>query len=63
MGRFGELFWGIYDSRVSQVTARLREEMVKDKELLKLTNRLRSHFMDDTFYISGWRKNKENRPL
>ena len=49
----GEVFWGIHDSTVSQVTAMLREEMVKDEELLKLTNRLHSHFMDDIFYIRG----------
>jgi len=40
----GELFGGIHDSTVSKVTARLRAEMVKDKELSKLTNRLYSHF-------------------
>jgi chromosomal replication initiation ATPase DnaA len=40
----GELFGGIHYSTVSKVTARLRAEMVKDKELTKLTNRLNSHF-------------------
>jgi len=40
----GELFGGIHYSTVSKVSAWLRAEMVKDKELSKLMNRLDSHF-------------------
>jgi len=43
-GAIGELFGGIHDSTVSKVTARLRTEMVKDKELSKLVDHLDSHF-------------------
>ncbi|NWF91747.1 MAG: hypothetical protein HXY46_02425 [Syntrophaceae bacterium] len=43
-GAIGELFGGIHYSTVSKVAARLRAEMVKDKELSKLMNRLNSHF-------------------
>jgi REP element-mobilizing transposase RayT len=43
-GAIGELFGGIHYSTVSKVTAQLRAEMVKDKELSKLMNRLNSHF-------------------
>ena len=39
-----ELIGGIHYSTVSKVSAWLRAEMVKDKELSKLTNRLDSHF-------------------
>jgi|GEM_PF-2600662 len=38
------LFGGIHYSTVSKVSAWLRAEMVKDKELSKLMNRLDSHF-------------------
>lgn len=40
----GELFGGIHYSTVSKITARLREEMLKDKELSKLVDHLNSHF-------------------
>jgi REP element-mobilizing transposase RayT len=40
----GELFGGIHYTTVSKVTARLREEMLKDKELSKLIDHLNSHF-------------------
>lgn len=40
----GELFGGIHYSAVSKVTARIRGEVDKDKELSKLMNRLNSHF-------------------
>ncbi len=43
-GAIGELFGGIHYSTVSKVTARLRVEMVRDKELSKLMNRIHSHF-------------------
>jgi hypothetical protein len=40
----GELFGGIHYSTVSKVSARVRQEMLKDKELSKLMGYLNSHF-------------------
>lgn len=40
----GGLFGGIHYSTVSKVTARLREEMLKDKKFSKLMAHLNSHF-------------------
>jgi len=40
----GRLFGGIHYSTVSKVTERIREEMLRDKKLSELTNRVTSHF-------------------
>jgi REP element-mobilizing transposase RayT len=40
----GGIFGGIHYSTVSKVTTRVREEMLKDKELSKLIDYLNSHF-------------------
>jgi chromosomal replication initiation ATPase DnaA len=40
----GRLFGGVHYSVVSKAADRVREEMLKDKELSKLVSRLDSHF-------------------
>jgi hypothetical protein len=40
----GGMFGGIHYSTVSKVAARIREEMLKDKELSKVVDNLNSHF-------------------
>ena len=40
----GKLFGGIHYSTVSKVTERIREEMLRDKKLSELMNRVTSHF-------------------
>ena len=40
----GKMFGGIHYSTVSKVTARVREQMLRDRELSKLMDQLNSHF-------------------
>ena len=40
----GEFFGGLHYSTVSKASARLREDMVKDKYLSELIQRIDSHF-------------------
>ena len=40
----GKLFGGLHYSAVSKASARLREDMAKDKKLSKIIQRIDSHF-------------------